>query len=355
MNMWRNSNLLRLAAFGVASLATVSANADAVSDFYRGKNVTMIVGSGEGGGFGLNARIIAKYLGKYIPGNPNIILQFMQGSGGVKAANFVYTVAPRSGAVIHMPISSIVENQLLRPKGVKFDGAKFNWLGSITDFATVLSVWHTAPVKTFKEAQSKRVILGAPSGHSFLYRMPKLMNELLGAKFKIIVGYKGSRGVDMATERGEVQGRATVWASTKARRANWLSAGKLVHLIQIGPTPTADLPGLPRFVDLVKGEKEKAMVRFLHGSGLIGRALVTPPGVPKVLVTGLRRAFDATMKDPGYKKDLNKRKMPLRPTTGEKLQAFIENMAATKPSTLAELKALVNPSKATRAKRKKKK
>jgi len=355
MNTWCNYNLLRLAVFGVASLATTSANADAVADFYRGRTLTMIVGSGEGGGFGLNARIIAKYLGKYIPGNPNIVLQFMQGSGGVKAANFVYTVSPRDGSVIHMPISSIVENQLLRPKGVKFDGAKFNWLGSVTDFATVLSVWYTAPVKTIKEAQRTQVILGAPSGHSFLYRVPKLMNELLGTKFKIIIGYKGSRGVDMATERGEVQGRAVVWASTKARRANWLRDGKLVHMVQIGPTPAADLPGLPRFIDLVKGAKAKAMVRFLHGSALIGRALVTPPGVPGAMVNGLRRAFDATMKDPGYKGDLAKRKMPLRPTTGEKLQAFIVKMAATDPSTLTELKALVNPSKATHAKRRKKK
>ena len=324
-----------------------------MSDFYSGKTITLIVGSGEGGGFGLNARVLNKYLPKNIPGKPTVILQFMQGSGGIKAANYVYNVAPRDGSILHMPISSIVENQMLRPKGVKFDGSKFNWLGSITDIATVVSVWHTAPASNLKDVKKKQVILGSPSGHSFIYRMPKLMNELLGTKFKIIVGYKGSRGVNLAMERGEVQGRAMVWASTKARTPQWLTQGKLVHIAQIGPRAVADLPGLPRFIDLVQSEKSKSMVKFLHITGLIGRALLVPPGTPQARVAGLRGAFSKTMKQPAYAADLKKRKLPLRPTGGIELQKFIESVGATPRDLISEIKIVLNPAKATRAKGKK--
>ncbi len=347
-------NPFALAAAGLAMIYAAPVAADAVADFYSGKTVTLIVGSGAGGGFGLNARLIEKYIGKHIPGKPSIVLQFMQGSGGVKAANYIYNVAPKDGSVIHMPISSIVENQLLRPKGVKYDGAKFNWMGSITSFASVLSVWNTAPAKTIDEAKKTQVVLGSPSGHSFIYRIPKLMNTLLGTRFKIIVGYKGSRGVDMALERGEIQGRAMVWASTKAKQPDWLKQGKLVHLIQIGPKAVPDLPGLPRFIDLVKGKKEKAMVKFLHTTSFIGRALLAPPGTPKDRVAGLRKAFDGAVSDAAYVSDLKKRKLPLRPTSGKDLQAFIVSVSATSPELIAELRKAVNPKGAQRAKRKKK-
>ena len=353
MTNMRKPNPLAIAAAGLAMMCAMPASAASVADFYRGKTVTFIVGSGAGGGFGLNARLISKYIGNHIPGKPSIVLQFMQGSGGVKAANYIYNVAPKDGSVIHMPISSIVENQLLRPKGVKYDGAKFNWMGSITSFASVLSVWNTAPAKTIDEAKKNQVVLGSPSGHSFIYRMPKLMNTLLGTRFKIIVGYKGSRGVDMALERGEIQGRAMVWASTKAKRPNWLKQGKLAHMIQIGPFPVSDLPGLPRFVDLVKGEKAKSMVKFMHTTGLIGRALLAPPGTPKARVAALRAAFDATMKDADYVSDLKKRKLPFGPTSGKKLQAFIETVASTSPELIADIRKAVNPKGAQKAKRKK--
>jgi tripartite-type tricarboxylate transporter receptor subunit TctC len=313
--------------------------ADAAADFYRGRTVTIIVGSGAGGGFGLNGRLAGNHIGKHIPGNPTVIVQFMRGGGGTKAANYVYNISPKDGSVISMPISSIVANQLLRPKGVRFDGTKFYWLGSITSLGSVLSVWHTAPVKSIDDAKKTEVILGATNPNSSWYRMVKLMNPLLGTRFKIITGFKGGKGVNLAMERGEIHGRALIWASTKARQGHWLKAGKLVHLAQIGPYKMPDLPNVPRFIDLVKTEDAKTMVRFLHLTGLIGRALHTPPNVPMDRVTALRKAFDATMKDPAFIADYKKRNLPLGPTTGVKLQAFVENVARTPQSTLDKLKA----------------
>lgn len=331
--------LLLAVGVAVTAYSTQTAKADAVSGFYKGKQMTLIVGSGSGGGFGLNGRLIGNHLGKHIPGKPTVVMQFMRGGGGTKAANYVYNVSPKDGSVISMPISSIVENQLLRPKGVRFDGAKFNWLGSITSLGSVLSLWHTSPIKSLNDAKKTQAIIGATNPNSSWYRMVKLMNPLLGTKFKIITGYKGSKGVDLAMERGEVAGRALIWASTKARRGHWLKANKLVHIAQVGPYALPDLPGLPRFIDLVKGKKDKTMVEFLHLTAIIGRALHAPPGVPANRVTALRRAFDATVKDPAFLADFKNRKLPVGPTNGEKLQAFIEKVIATPKSTVNELKA----------------
>ena len=328
------------AVVGVAAIGAFCfpAMADAVSDFYKGKTVTLIVGSGAGGGFGLNGRLVGSHIGNHIPGKPSVVVQFMRGSGGTKAANYVYNVSPRDGTVISMPISSIVENQLLRPKGSRFDGTKFHWIGSITSLASVLSVWNTAPIKSLEGAKAGQLVLGATSTNSSWFRMVKLMNPLLGTKFKIVTGYKGSKGVDMAMERGEIHGRAMVWASTKARRGHWLKAGKLIHLAQIGPYKLPDLPDVPRLIDLAKSEKARTMVRFLHLTGLIGRALHTPPGVPMERVTALRRAFDKTMNDPAFVAEYKKRNLPLGPTNGEKLQEFIEKVVRTPQSTIDELK-----------------
>ena len=196
-----------------------------IAKFYKGKTLKVIVGSGAGGGFGLNGRLVSNHIGKHIPGKPTVVVQFMRGGGGTKAANYVYNVSPKDGSVISMPISSIVENQLLRPKKIRFDATKFHWLGSITSLASVLSVWNTSPVKSLSEAKQKSIVLGGSSTNSSWYRMVKLMNPLLGTKFTFVTGYKGSKGVDMAMERGEVHGRAMVWASVKAKRGHWLKQG----------------------------------------------------------------------------------------------------------------------------------
>ena len=166
-----------LAVWVFGAMFAGPAAADSVSDFYRGKTVTMIVGSGAGGGFGLNGRLAGKHFGKHIPGNPTVVVQFMRGGGGTKAANYVYNVSPKDGSVISMPISSIVANQLVRPKGVRFDGTKFFWLGSITSLASVLSVWHTAPVKSLDDAKMTEVVIGTSSVNSSWYRMVKLMTS----------------------------------------------------------------------------------------------------------------------------------------------------------------------------------
>ncbi len=335
-------------------LSAGTATADAISDFYGGKQITFIVGAGSGGGFGINARIFAAYYGKYIPGNPTIVVQHMQGAGGIKAANFVYNVAPKDGSVIHMPVGSTVQNNLLYPKKTRYDSSKFRWIGSIADQPYEFSVWHTATIRSIQDAKKTQVFIGAGTGRSSLYQIPRLMNAVLGTKFNIITGYKGSRGVDLAMERGEVQGRTTAYASAQSRTPHWVEGKKLIRLMQIGPAPIAALSklGVPRFIDLVKSEEHKKMVAFLHTTMKLGRSVNTPPGVPSVRVAALRKAFDATMKDPAVRRDLAKRKMPFNPSSGADLQAFVGKAMKTSPELVAQMRKLLKPPKRKKNKKK---
>lgn len=334
-------------ALCVAGLTAGSVAADAVSDFYKGKQITFIVGAGSGGGFGINARILAARYGRHIPGNPSVVVQHMQGAGGIIAANYVYNVAAKDGSVIHMPVGATVQNNLLYPKKTRYKSDRFLWIGSIANQPYELAIWHTVPIRSIQEATKTQIILGASTGRSSFYQIPAMMNAVLGTKFKIITGYKGSQGVDLALERGEVQGRATSYASTQTRKPQWVKEKKIIRLVQIGAKPIAALTaqGVPRFVDLAKTPREKTMVRFLHTSMKLGRSVNAPPGVPMVRVEALRRAFDATMKDASFRKDLAKSKMPFDPTTGEDLQSFIKNIMATPPDVVAEIRTVLEPPK----------
>lgn len=352
MKPWITSTATAMAC--MVGLSAGSATADAISDFYGGRQITFIVGAGSGGGFGINARIFAAYYGKYIPGNPSIIVQHMQGAGGIKAANYVYNVAAKDGSVIHMPVGSTVQNNLLYPKKTRYDSAKFLWIGSIADQPYEFSVWHTAPIRSIQEAMKTQVFVGAATGRSSLYQIPRLMNALLGTKFKIITGYKGSRGVDLAMERGEVQGRTTSYASAQSRTPHWVKDKKIIRLMQIGaaPIPALSKQGVPRFIDLVKSEKHKKMVAFLHTTMKLGRSVNTPPGVPMERIAALRKAFDAAMKDPAVRRDLAKRKMPFNPSSGADLQAFVGKAMKTSPELVQRMRELLSPPKRKKKKMK---
>ena len=352
MKHWITSAVAATAC--MAGLSVGSATADPVSDFYRDRQVTLVVGAGSGGGFGINARVLATYYGNHIPGNPTVVVQHMQGAGGIKAANYVYNVAAKNGGVIHMPVGSTVQNNLLYPQKTRYDSGKFQWIGAIADQPYEFSVWHTAPIRSIEQAKNTQVIIGAATGRSSLYQIPRLMNAVLGTKFKIITGYKGSRGVDLAMERGEVQGRTTSYASAQSRTPHWVNDKKIIRLVQIGAAPVSALTkqGVPRLIDLVKTDKQKKMVSFLHTTMKLGRSVNTPPGVPMDRVAALRKAFDATMKVPSFRTDLAKRKMPLNPSTGVELQALIEKAMATSPELVARMRTLLKPPKRKKKKKK---
>ncbi len=313
-------------------------SADAIADFYKNKTVTVMVPSGLGATLGLYGRLLTGHFARHIPGNPTVILTSRPGGGGTKGAAFAYNVAPKNGTFIAEILSASIISGKLR--NMKFDAAKFQWIGSIAQRPIVVSTWHTAPATTIKDARKTMVIMGSTGVGSETYIVPALMNALLGTKFKIVKGYKGGAAINKAMEQGEVQGRMQYWSGWTAGKPHWLRDNKLRHLIQYGPQ-IKELPNVPRFDDLLKSKTHKQMLAFMSASPRIGMGFWLAPGVPHDKVSALRKAFMATMKDPAFLADAKKRRAPVQPISGEKLQKIVADAYTVPDNVIAELSSLL--------------
>jgi tripartite-type tricarboxylate transporter receptor subunit TctC len=333
----------RILTCGVAASAILlavpaPASADAVADFYKGKTVTVMVPSGLGATLGLYGRLLTEHFARHIPGNPTVILTSRPGGGGTKGAAYAYNVGPKDGTFIAEILSASIISGKLRK--VKFDAANFQWIGSIAQRPIVVSVWHTAPATTLEGATKTQVIMGSTGLGSETYIAPSLMNVLLGTKFKIVKGYKGGAAINKAMEQGEVQGRMQYWSGWTAGKPNWLRDKKIIHLIQYGPQ-IKELPNVPRFDDLVKSKVHKQMLTFMSASPQVGMGFWLAPGVPRDKVAALRKAFMATMKDKAFLADARKRKAPVQPISGEKLQDIVAEAYKTPDNVIDELSRLL--------------
>ena len=314
-------------------LGTGTGAADEVEDFYRGKTVTIIVGAGPGGGFDLYARTLSQHLPRHVAGEPSIILQFMPGAGSIKATNYAYGVSPRDGSAIVLPSQSVALFQRLE-EGVRYDAAKMNWIGRMVSATGVLVVWHTAPATTLEEMKKKEIIFGAHGKGQDTYFFPRLMNKLLGYKFKVVLGYPGSADVMNALERGELHSYVYIWASLKSRQGNWLREGKLIPFANYSLETPNDRPDLPLVTDLATDPGDKEIFRFFSSIATVGRSFAFPPDVPKARVAAIREAFIATMTDAKFLADAKARKMDVEPLAGDKVQAVIEQAVATPQSII---------------------
>ncbi|MDB5649056.1 MAG: tripartite tricarboxylate transporter family receptor [Hyphomicrobiales bacterium] len=326
-------------AFAATNYST-SVQADSIADFYRGKTVNVLIGVAVGGEYDLHARAVARYLGKYIPGNPGVVPQTMTGAGGLKMANYLYEVAPRDGTYIGMLANTFPAMQAAGIKGVMFDANKFNWIGSICPTVETMTVWKTTGVHTIQDAQNKEVIAGATGRGAITYMFPAMLNEFVGTKFKIVAGYPGGNDVNLAMERGEVGARNNTWSSWKVTKPEWLRNKDITVLVQAGPK-AKDLPGVPSVTDLIKDPDDRKVVELLVSGTLLGRPLAAAPGVPEERVKALRDAFDAVMKDPDFLKEAEAANIEVDPVRGADMQNVVKNVLAT-PKNLAErAKALI--------------
>jgi tripartite-type tricarboxylate transporter receptor subunit TctC len=295
---------LRPAAFALALAAgqgSATAGEQSVADFYRGKTVSYNLAVPDGASWGLYARTFIEHLRKHVPGNPTIILQVMPGGGGVVAANYMYNVAPKDGTVIGTPLSTAIVFAATDPKEVKFDPRKFGWIGSLAVVQDVISVWHTSPAKTLDEAKKIPLIMGATGKGSNSFQDIALANNLLGTKFKTVRGYKGGADINIAIERGEVNGRSTTWDSWPGSHPDWLRDKKIIHLVQLGPKKLPEIgEDVPLFRDLVATEEQRKIVDFIGLSLAMGRSVYAPPGIPADRLAALRTALIETVKDPAY-------------------------------------------------------
>ena len=281
---------------GMTALTSV-ARAQPASDLFRGKTISIVVGTGDSGVYVIYARILARHWAKYIPGNPNIIVQAMPGGGGLRMGGWLHHVAPRDGTVVGMPVQTVAMAQVLEPKDVRFDVRAWNWLGILTETRQALVVTPTAGVRSFEDARKREVIIGstAPGGNLFI--VPKLAKELAGARFKIILGYRGAADLDLGIANGELQGRGGAWSDWKQSYPDWAKSGKIVPLALTGMERDREAPDLPLLRELVSNSVDQQVIDFFGQTDVFGRSFALPPGTPRQVVDLLRTSFEAAVKD----------------------------------------------------------
>jgi tripartite-type tricarboxylate transporter receptor subunit TctC len=324
-------------------LGGVSATrADEVADFYATTQVTLVVPAGAGGGYGLYGQIMSRHIGNHIPGKPTVVVQFMAGGGGIVAANYLYNTAPKDGSVISGLFSTLPVTQALRPSGARFDATRFAWLGSVAPMVNAVGVWHEAPASSLEELRRTEVVMGATGKAADLYLYPKIMNELLGTKFKIVLGYEGSGSVLLAIENGEAHGMAMGLEPWRSTRPEWISQGKVKLIAQNGLERDPSLPGVPTLVELATSEEDKALMRFIATPAALGRVVAAPPGIPEARLAALRKAFMDTVNDPAFIKDVTERGLTVDPAPAEKILEIIRQAQATPPAVIERTKQLLD-------------
>lgn len=344
MRMPRSADILALTVMG-SLVAAAPEPAAAQADFYKGKSIDLIISTGVGGGLDSNARLLARHLARHIPGEPTIVPKNMPGAGHIRAANFVFSQAPKDGTVIGTFIPIFVVSQLLgRSKSIQFDPAKFNWLASTASSNSTVYTWHTSGVKTFEDAKKKEVQMGGTGVGSYTVIYPLVMNSLLGTKFKVVTGYQSTAEIGLAMERGEIQGRAgNNFNSLKSENAEWLKDGKIDIIVQIGLERDPEFPNVPLMTDFAKTDDDRAVLKFFSTDVVIGRPFVTAPGVPAERVALLRRAFDEMLKDPAYLADARKARIEVEPVGGAKIQEIVSELVATPSAIIEKAKVAMEP------------
>ncbi len=314
-------------AAAATAMTSVTAHAESAADFYRGKTVTVIVGTSSGGSYDTTARVVARHYGAHIPGEPTVVVQNRPGASSRVAANWLYNAGPRDGTIIGAFSQTLGMSQALGQRGIKYDAAKFNWIGTPIQPVSIMVAWKASGIKSLLDARKREYVVGATSatGANFIY--PALANYLFGLKLKIIIGYRGGNEVDLALERGEIaiRGSAT-WSDIKSSHADWIRDKKIVILIQNSLKKHPDLPDVPRFVDLAETPDQRAVLDMMGKVAAIGRPLLTNRGVPADRVQALRAAFDATMKDAKFTAEAKRLKLELDPLSGAELQGMVEEM-----------------------------
>jgi tripartite-type tricarboxylate transporter receptor subunit TctC len=316
--------------------------ADAIEDFYKGRQIKLVIGSNSGGAYDFYGRLLAAHLGRHIPGNPTIVPSNMPGASGIQSAAYLYQIAPKDGSVIGLFNQSMGQRQMLEPDAVRFDTATFNWLGAMTTTTNVFITWHASGVKTLEDAKTKTVVMGALSSDGGNSVYPQLLNAFLGTRFKVVLGYQGGNTIQLAMERGEVDGRAAVvWSGLKAGWPQWIANRKINIIVQIGLNKEPDLPDVPLLIDLAKTPVEQAIFRFVSSDSAMGFPVVAPPGIPAERVAALRKAFLSTLADPDLIADAEKRGLPIRAVPGSDVQKVIDMLIATPTDVISTIKRVM--------------
>ena len=321
------------------------------TDFYDGKQIRLAVGSDAGGGYDTYARLIARHWPSFIPGTPAMVVQNMPGASSLKAMNFVASTAPKDGTVIGAVQNQIAYEPLLGLSGgsmenLQFDPLAVNWLGSMAKEVAIVFVWHSSPVMTFEDAMKQEIVMASAGVTTASSINARLMNAMVGTKFKMIYGYKGNAEIALAIERGEVVG-STGWyySSLTSSRGQWLPEGKVRIIVQLALEKHPEMPDVPLITDYVKSADDRQQIALALGSGLMGRPYVAPADVPGDRVKILRDSFMTVLASPALQDEARKMRVEINPMSGEAIQKLLAEQYRTPKPLVAKVRALLTAEK----------
>jgi tripartite-type tricarboxylate transporter receptor subunit TctC len=326
--MQSHLKLVALATAGII-LSGLPAQADAVSDFYKGKRMEMLIGYSSGGGYDTYARMIARHWPSQIPGKPRMIPRNVPGAGSMRLMNELYNIRAKDGTAVGTVSRGIVQEELWGTKGVKFKSSEMTWIGSANDEVSVCVTWHTAGIKSFDDMLNKEVIVGGTGPGADTDTFPQVLNNVLGAKLKLVTGYPGGNDINLAMERGEVQGRCGwSWSSVVSTRANWLKEKKIDVILQMSMNKHPDLKDTPLIMDMARDARTRKILELIFARQTMGRPFVAPPKVPADRANMLRQSFMATLKSPVFTKEAERAKLEIMPIGGDAVQKVVADMFA---------------------------
>jgi tripartite-type tricarboxylate transporter receptor subunit TctC len=331
-----------LAAWLFAASHSAAQSPVSVESFYTDKKVRMLVGYGVGTGNDLYMRLLARHIGKHIPGRPTIVPENMPGAGSMVMMNYLYNIAARDGTVIGMPSRNLAVEPLLGNEQARYEALKLNWLGSMSRDVSTCITWHTSGIDTISDATRRDVPVGATGAPADSNVFPKLLNAVLGTKFKTVLGYPDSAAVGVAMERREIDGYCSfTWSAIKSARPQWVADKQINVLLQLSLSKHPELPDVPLVMDLAKDAASRQMFALAFGTQKMGRPAAAPPGIPADRADALRQAFDATMADPEFLEDSRRSVLEVDgPISGAEVDAILKRIYATSKDLIARFEAI---------------
>jgi tripartite-type tricarboxylate transporter receptor subunit TctC len=315
------------------------ARAQTPEEFYKGKTIDFVIGYPTGGSNDVWGRLVGRHIGNHIPGRPNVVPKNMPGAGSFLAVNQIFNVLPRDGTVIGIAAPTIALDERLGNPGVRFKTAGLNWIGRADTLINMVFMWKTSPVKSVADAMQVQSTLSGTGAGSTVSIYPTVMNNVLGTKFKLIMGYRGSNEAMLAVERGEVNGHSTSYTALKVAHPDWIRDQAVTILVQFAQRRHAEMPDIPTVVELARNDDERAVLSAITNAAEVGTAFFTTPAVPPERLTALRHAFDATMADPQFRDDVARTGLATSPLAGEELQKLIAEVSNLAPPLLEKVRA----------------
>jgi tripartite-type tricarboxylate transporter receptor subunit TctC len=330
------NQLIPILAIVMAAVAA-PAHADSVEDFYKGRTITVLIGYSPGGSYDAAGRVLARHMGRYIPGNPSLVPQNMPGAGTLNLVNYLYNVSPKDGTAFGIFARGMAMEPLIGGTNAKFDATKLTWIGSAANEISLCATYATSPVKNWNDALTKDFTVAGNGSGSDPDVFANVLRNAFGVKDRLISGYPGSAEISLAMERGEIDGRCGwSWSSIKAEKAQWLAEHKLNLIVQLALEKAADLPNVPLITDLATNDRQRQILKLIFSRQTMGRPFAGPPGIPADRAQALRHAFDLTMKDPEFLAEAATRGLEINPVSGPDVEKLITELYQTPKDVVTE-------------------